>query len=596
MTVDNHPLPSGRNGFRIGLCALGAVAGFALWVLGVEGPDILGETALYLFLVAFAASFAFVSMVTAGGLGFRKASGLAAAISLISAGLFSTASVRFDDIYAFAGQGFPITAFVLLTCIPLPFLIAYLRSDLGETWQNYPALFTHSWNIVVRSGAGFIFAGLSWVLIILSDLLLGLVGFSVFAVITGVGPLPALLTGGFLGLGLAVADEYPDIISPYLVLRLLRLFMPVTFLVLVVFMIGLLFGGPSTGFFRLSDVEILLIMVALGVSLISASIDQSDVLGIQTLWMQRAARALAVLLPVLCCVALYLIAGRVMGRGWVPETVVQAIWSLIGTVYALAYVASVLRSNNWRARLRWINVRLALIFIFILALSLSPFLNPQKVATDSQVARFTSGKTTADELPLWEMTHAWGRAGRVGVEQLTQLDTHPQGIRLAELVTLAQDRRTAGQYRHAKTTPDLDVLRGDFLKVLEVRPREATVPDGLLAQISSYNLASWTRNCGNTSDALSAGCVLILADLVPAKMGPEGLFLYTTDGTTVWSELFIRDNEMAYKTVNVLTVPEFFSAQFSIDDLQAALAGDYSIAPAELNILRLNGRDLSPAD
>jgi hypothetical protein len=117
-----------------------------------------------------------------------------------------------------------------------------------------------------------------------------------------------------------------------------------------------------------------------------------------------------------------------------------------------------------------------------------------------------------------------------------------------------------------------------------------------LAQISSYNLASWTRNCGNTSDALSAGCVLILADLVPAKMGPEGLFLYTTDGTTVWSELFIRDNEMAYKTVNVLTVPEFFSAQFSIDDLQAALAGDYSIAPAELNILRLNGRDLSPAD
>ncbi|MCE8421832.1 DUF4153 domain-containing protein, partial [Rhodovulum sulfidophilum] len=132
------------------------------------------------------------------------------------------ASLRFDGIesmFSVAGSVLPV---LILALVPLPFLVA---ADQGN-WRDYPALFTAAWTLTVRMAAAWLFTALVWGLLLLSNALLELVGVDVIGRITDTDMGPWLVTGLALGLALAVVMEYSDLISPALVLKLLRILLP----------------------------------------------------------------------------------------------------------------------------------------------------------------------------------------------------------------------------------------------------------------------------------------------------------------------------------------------------------------------------------
>ncbi len=106
----------------------------------------------------------------------------------------------------------------------MPFLIAAL-GPVGN-WRDYPELFNQSWNIVVRYVAAWLFMGLFWAVLLLSNELFGIIGLEILDDLLDIAPVPYVLSGLVLGLALAVVNELSEYVSPYLILRLLRLLLP----------------------------------------------------------------------------------------------------------------------------------------------------------------------------------------------------------------------------------------------------------------------------------------------------------------------------------------------------------------------------------
>lgn len=591
---DPQPFNEGHTKSRFLLAGIGALGGFCLWALFTDGEALFSQGPLFLAVKSFAVIFLGVLLAATNLLGLRTASLIALLPAGAGAVLYGWAGTRFAEPRDYTDTVFPLVALTVLATIPVPFLIAHMRP--GEGWRNYPALFSHAWNIVVRYIAAWTFVGLGWLIILLSDLLLGLIGLRVFDWISNIDPLPMIIIGGLLGLGLAVADEYANIISPYLVLRLLRLFLPVLVVVLVVFLVGLLLGLGDDTFLGFSDLDVLLIMIGVGVSLISAAIDQSDALGVQGVWMRRAARVMALLLPVLAALSALSLWREVQAEGWWPETVVYAILLAVAAAYALAYAASALDRRSWAQRLRASNIYLALGLTFMMALSLTPLLNPQAIATRSQIAQFLGGSQTADDLPVWYMANDWGIAGQRGIETLLALDSHPEAEQISALITLARESRSAGRFRNAQTAPARADVMARLKGSVAIRPSSATLPNGLFDEGSDSQLNAWARGCETPFEGYEAGCLVILADFLPSVAGDEAVFLYLNGANAVWSEFFVKAPNGVYEAKNLMTFPRFFTAHFKPDDLKAALDGGFEIAPVAINGLILNERQLLPAD
>jgi len=210
---------------RLVMALIGALAGFSLWLFMEKLDDLIANQRLYLFLFSFAVGLFVALLAMAARIGPARALTRAVIVALPAAALLTWASLRFDTISQFMGTGHPMLAFAILIFVPLPFLIAAARPDEG--WRSYPALFLHAWNIVVRFAAALLFVGLFWGVILLANALFRLVGLELIEEILDIKPVPFVLTGSVFGLALAVVAEYSTYVSPRLLLRLLRLFLPV---------------------------------------------------------------------------------------------------------------------------------------------------------------------------------------------------------------------------------------------------------------------------------------------------------------------------------------------------------------------------------
>ena len=73
--------------------------------------------------------------------------------------------------------------------------------------------------------------------------MLGIVGIDVIGRLLEHEAVILTLTGAVFGLGMAVIHDLADLLSPYVVLRMFRLFLPVVLAVMAVFLVALPFRG-----------------------------------------------------------------------------------------------------------------------------------------------------------------------------------------------------------------------------------------------------------------------------------------------------------------------------------------------------------------
>jgi hypothetical protein len=579
--------------FRLQLSFFGGLAGLCLYLLFEIGGSGFHESRLILFLLVLTGSFFSVFLATAGPVGVSRAFGIAGVVGVGASVLFVWASTRFDNIGAYLDTGAPVVLFAVLVALPVPFLLALVRE--GQAWRDYAALFDNAWNIVVRYMVAWGFTGLFWGVVLLSDALLRIVGLDIIRDLLRMDVVPPVLTGLALGLAIAVVNELEEYISPYLLLRVLRLLLPVVVVVVAVFIAALPFRGLSGLFGGLSPALILLVMAAAGATLITTSLAQNNEQAASGATMRVSAQVMAVLVAVLAGLAAYGIGVRIVQYGLTPNRIMAALVALVGLGYGGIYTLAVLRrtggSTRWGARIRSANVVMALATVALTALWFTPLLNPERISTASQIARFEAGKTTVEDLDLWAIGREWGVAGQAGLVRLRDMDTPGLHDRIVRL-------DTSPQKRIFENGPPRD-RKSDLVEALiEVMPRR---PDGGLEEAArwvlrasdDYRLQRFREACAKQSPAGNPQCVMLFPDGAGGDAARPDALVLSSNFKGRLDVLAFRHDGSTYIKHGVINLAQGAElATLGEAAIDAVLAGEYAQEPVRVQGLRLKDRVL----
>jgi hypothetical protein len=567
---------------RMVMTAIGALAGLAAWFLVEVLPQQPLGDRLQLFVTAAAGGFFAGLLAISGALPLARAALTAAAAALPAALLLTWASLRYAEVEAFLNAGHGPAAFALIVALSLPFGVVAQRP--GEGWRSYPALFRQSWDIAVRYAAAWIFVGAFWAVLFLSDALFSLVGLDVIQRLIDIGWVPPVLTGAVLGMALAVVAELADYISPFLILRLLRLLLPVVLVVTAVFLAALPLRGLSELFGGLSAAAVLLAM-ALGIAtLIAATIDREDAEAAGSKVLRLSARFLALALPLLTGLALYAVLIRTADYGWTPDRIAAACSATIGMGYGVLYTLAVLRRSGWMERIRQANIAMALAVLGLAVLWLTPLLNAERLSARDQLVRIASGEVSAEEADLWFLGRELGRPGEAALAELAEGAGEAMAERLA-LLERADDRF---DFEEAGPRPEGPAEGEDpretILARATVQPEGRTLTAELLAGAYLGDLRAWSEACAETTAAGNPGCAVVFADLVPGTAGEEALIFWLSAGGVAVAP---ADGGLA--------VPRFARgspASLTPEVLDRLAAGAFTLAPARLQALDLGAAEI----
>ncbi len=513
------------------MAAIGALGGACLYGL-VEAIDTMLSDRLALTLVVLAGTFFVTMLAMAGPLGQRRAALNAAGLAVVTTALVWLASLRFDTVDGFFTSPLPTLAALTVASLPMPFLIA----RAGPGWRDYPSLFLQAWSIVVRYAAAWAFTGLVWLVIFLSDQMLGIVGLRIIHDILNIEIVPYVITGAILGLAMAVVYEFAELLSPYVVLRLFRLLLPVVLAVMLVFLIALPFRGLGGLFQDWSPALVMLAMVAAAISLVSIAVDQSDEDATTSPFLLLAARVQSLILPVVAGFGAWAIWMRVAQYGWTPERIFVALVAVLALVYGVIYAVAVLRGGAWMARIRAGNLRMALAIIGLAALWLTPVLNAERISARDQLARFEAGQTSVEALDIAAIRE-WGKAGEAVIATLEFIAKAPGQEVLAA--------RLADPWGSTEPSEnDRAALVAELVALMPLQPPGATgTRDMLVAAMQPYELSNWINACKREQADGRPGCVMAVADLLPMLPGEEAMVVLaeSIDYVQVYG-LFLQDD------------------------------------------------------
>ncbi len=506
---------------RVVMAGLGALSGICLYLLVelLDHGDLPERVTLA--LVVFATVFFTALLSLAGPMRIVQSAMGAAVLAAGVTGLVLLASLRFDAVDDLFNAPFHFMAAFAIAAITLPFLIGLF----GAGWRDYPTLFDGAWGIVVRAAAAGIFTGIVWGVIFLSDALLQVVGLRVIGDMLEVDVVPWVITGATYGLALAVVHELRAYVSPHLILRLLRLLVPVVLVVMAVFIIALPFQGLSNVFQSLSAGATMLAMVAAGVTLVSVTIDRDDGQATGSAVLAQSARALAGLLVIPAALGCYAVWLRVGDYGWTPERVFAAVGAGVALVYGALYLGAVVRGAGWMARVRQANIGMAGLVVMAAALWLTPVLNAERIAAQSQSVRFAAGKIETTEIMPW-VYEDWGKPGAAFMAELEAKAAEPGQEALA--TQLASNGYNDGTIA---TDARVDIVAA-LQAAMPLQPATATaMRDRMFADAADYDLQSWSDACARKMPNGKPGCVMVVANLLDDFAGDEVVIYQYFDPT-----------------------------------------------------------------
>ena len=557
---------------------LGLLAGAAYWGV-VEWawtmvPDRAAVFALMVVLIGFG-----VAGILLAELGLRRALAMGALMGGIVGGLVMLSMSNFETAQAYFETGHVVVAILVLATIPVPFALGWLRDGRHFSYRH---LFMDSWTIVVRYAAAWAFAGLALGVAYASSALLELVGVDLLRDLLREDVVVAVLLGGLVGLGLAVVAELNDLISPYLVLRLVRLLTPFVLLVLAVFVgmipvrgLTALFDGLSTGGS--------LMTAGLGaVALVSIVVDRGDLdapsRGV-LYWSARIMAGLVIVLGGLAVAAVWL---RVGQYGWTPERVSAAAVALVVLGYGAVYAVALLRGAQWRAGVRAGNWTMAIGVVGLAAVWLNPWVTPETISARSQMARLDP-EVDAARFPLWEMKHNWGQAGVAALADLEAAGAPRMTLRLAALT------EATSLYDFMNKQMDSQTARTRLQGLIPVLPEGRMLPDAFFDQVVSDvdAMDGYDADCAQRTPQGNPGCLVVIADVVANAPGEE-LLVLRGNTVSLLSEAAYADG---LRPDYMWGLPEGLSPETAIDLFWSEGLG---LTPSGDQVFSIGGQQIGP--
>jgi hypothetical protein len=564
------------------MVALGCLFGLGFWGLfEVAVREVLTGRALapaFAFLLAFGSA----TMSLAGPLPVRRALLAGLGVGILLAVLAAVVALRFADLEGLLNDGLHVAAGFAMVAILLPFLIGLHE---GEP-RHYPTLFDAAWGIAVRGAVAGVFCGIVFMVLGLSAELLDIVGVTVLSDLLAEDLFNWLLAGASFGLGIAVAWELRDLVSPRLILWLLRMLVPVVLVVMVVFIGALALQGLDELFVTFSGAGIMIAMVAGGATLVTVAIDRDDADATQSPLLRMSSRALALILPIPAAIAAYAVWLRVGQYGWTPERLFGAIAAVVAVLYGVGYALAAMRRAGWMERLRQVNIGMAGVVCAVSALWLTPALNAERISVNSQQALWDAGATESQNLAIWQF-RGWGLAGEAFIADLEEQALQPGQEDLA--LALQQSEPWQDPSDDGLTLEQTVAALTDTMPL--VPPTATASRDAVIAGLDEYEAAAWLRACKSAVQGRPR-CVMVVADLLPATAGDE-VAVITNDPTTSANFMAFVTIDGAFQRRNLSTTVANSNPWEAADAIIRALQdGGGSVVAVQMNGLPVDDGQL----
>lgn len=568
---------------RLELAGIGAIAGLCLWSLFELLPDVVEEGFLLLALTVGASVFFSVLMALVGPERPLRAVLPSLALGGLTGLLALWSGLRFQTVDGFFDAGHPLMALFVIALVGAPFAAATLEDRAG--WRDYARLFDSAWGIFIRYVAGWLFAGLIFVVLLLSDELLKLVGIRIIDDLLDIDWLRYTLVGAVFGLGVATVHELREYVSPVLVHRLLRMLLPLVLVVVIVFIGALPFRGLSDLFGKLSTAGVLMAVAFAGVTLITAAIDRDDENASEMKLMTFSARIMALLIPVLVGLAIYAVWIRIAAYGWTPQRGMAAYTAVFLIGYVGWYLWSVLSgAQGWQGRLRQSNLYMALVVWGGAVLWLTPLAHVEALSVRSQVARFEAGTVKAAELPLYEMAHDWGRVGEAGLAKIETMADAP----LKERIVAAREAKSVWQFKTVARAENDTALRAKLTNRIKILP-EGEGHTSVFEAMERGTLMALERHC---PEGTEPSCAIVMLGAGADAVFSGDALLVAQEQPRVWtlrlqSGQYYLQQALAYDAAGrERAVPENLFEQVT--------AGAFELKPKIRNVLGVGDLSIIP--
>ncbi|VXC96280.1 conserved membrane hypothetical protein [Pseudomonas sp. 8Z] len=314
-------------------------------------------------------------------------------------------------------------------------LLLYILCPFVQAWPSrrgwgfdYQALFAHAWNNAFVLLLGGLLVGAFWLLIWLSTALLGMLGVGFLKWLLFSQPFVCLSTPMVFALGLRLGLERVQVIEALrtLLLGACHLLLPLSTLIVLLFLGGVLFSGLEPLWQTRSATPILLSLLLIHLLLINGVVQD----GTREAPYARSLRALIglslLLAPVLALLAGYALWLRIGQYGLTPSRVFAVVAAAVCALHALALAFAALRQSPWLASLSISNPPIAWATAVLLILLQTPVLNPLELTAANQYQRLLAGN--ADRSALHALQFRYGEVGKRYYERLRQTADLPQPL------------------------------------------------------------------------------------------------------------------------------------------------------------------------
>jgi len=464
----------------------------------------------------------------------------------------------------------------LTVCLAAACFIAHALVLAGARERRriatYATYFDVAWTLGLQLVFSALFVGATWLVLQLGASLFDLIRLDFLSQAMEKAWFSIPVTAFAFACAMHLTDVKPAIVRGIrnLVHVLLSWTLPVLTLLVAGFLASLPFTGLAPLWATRSAAGMLLSAAASFVVLINAAWQDGS---------ERPARVIAVsarvaslLLAPLTLLAAYALALRVLDHGWSLDRVIAGACLLVAACYAGGYAAAAMR-RGWLPTLAGVNIAAAFAVLGILALLLSPLVDPGRVAVASQLARLDAGRITLRQL---DVAYLWEHGARYGRAALARLESSTTGPDAAWLRT---------ELAHLRQ-PDLDAGVRPLADQLHVWPAGTTLP-------ASFVQTDWRRTlhsahlppCMRGQNALCDAFILDLG----GDARPE-VVVIGTDGEA--GVVLRQDARGAWELA--ASLPLLLGDCTSV--LDAMRAGRLRAAPPVLADLQIDGRRIPLQD
>lgn len=299
--------------------------------------------------------------------------------------------------------------------------LMYLQQRANREPLSYPVLFTNSWrNFLVSLLAG-LFTLIFWLILVLWGQLFRVIGIEFFRDLFREDWFVIPVLSVAFGTGILLFRNLTRVIDSITQLLhwLIKLLLPLTLLVAVIFLAALPVAGLSPLWNTGNGTALLLWLLALVLFFTNAVYQDGREAQPYPRLLHRAIYCGLCVAPVLSALAFYGLLLRLQQYGWSVERYWALVTWLILSLFGVGYVIGIVRKRDlWTTELARVNTLMGIVVLAIMLLANSPLMDFRKLSLKSQLARVESGSVSLQEFDFWYAKQHLARPGYLAVERI----------------------------------------------------------------------------------------------------------------------------------------------------------------------------------